>query len=322
MPVSSADLENYIERVSARVRDPRVGLFGPGSMVWEINCEVSNILAGGRALLLQTAHPYVAHGVDQHSNTTADPHGRFKRTYQNIAAVVFGDLDAAIRASRRVHALHDTITGKITEAVGRYRPGDAYEANVEPALLWVHATLWESAVFVFEQTVRTLTLAEKDRFWDEGRLFAYMFGISDSTLPPDWTQFMEYCHRMWESDELAVGKPAREIAAWALTPPVPALAPAMWLYKIVTAGLLPPRFRDEFGFRWSAADRTIFRTFMSGVRTLYPLTPKGWRYVPAYVDAQRRIQGLEGRDPLAAYREGILMRLLEARGKREQTAAH
>lgn len=215
MSVSKGDLERYIDRVASKVEDPQRGLFGPDSMVWRINREVINILAGGRALLLQTAHPFVA----QHSNTTTDPHGRFKRTYLNIAAVVFGSLQEAIQASRRVHALHDTITGKITEAVGRYRVGDPYEANLEPALLWVHATLWESAVFVYEQTVRPLTLAETDRFWEEGKLFAYMFGISDATLPPDWTQFVEYCHRMWASDELAVGKPAREIAGWALTPP-------------------------------------------------------------------------------------------------------
>jgi len=320
MSVSSADLERYIERVSERVKDPKAGLFGPGSMVWLINREVINILAGGRALLLQTAHPYVAHGVDQHSNTTTDPHGRFKRTYLNIAAVVFGSLQDAVAASRRVHALHDTITGKLTEAVGRYRQGDPYEANVEPALLWVHATLWESAAHVFEQTVRPLTLAEKNQFWDEGKLFAYMFGISDSTLPPDWPQFMEYCHRMWASDELAVGRPAKEIANWALTPPLPVLGPAMWLYKIVTAGLLPPRFREEFGFRWTAMDKAIHKSFMTTVRLTHPLIPTPFRYVPAYVDAERRIQGLEGRDRLAVARENFLMRLLEARGKAARQA--
>lgn len=321
MSVTRNDLEGYIERVAGRVKDPRAGLFGPGSMVWEINREVINILAGGRALLLQTAHPYVAHGVDQHSNTTVDPHGRFKRTYQNIAAVVFGSLDEAASASRRVHALHDTITGKITENVGRYHEGDVYKANVESALLWVHATLWESAVYVYERTIRPLSLAEKDQFYEEGKLFAYMFGISDETLPPDWTHFMEYCERMWASDELAVGRPAKEIAGWALVPPVPALTPAMWLYKIVTAGLLPPRFREEYGFRWGFMDKAIFKTFMGTVRVAYPLTPKGWRYVPAYMDALRRIQGLEGRDKLAEYREGILMRLLEARNRENKKKA-
>lgn len=315
MSVTREDLERYIDTVASRVENPVHGLFGPGSMVWEINREVINILAGGRALLLQTAHPYVAHGVDQHSNTRSDPHGRFKRTYLNIAAVVFGSLEDATVAARRVHALHGTIKGKITEGIGRYRPGDDYEANVEPALLWVHATLWESAVFVYEQTIRPLSLAEKDRYWEEGKLFAYMFGISNETLPPDWTQFMEYCHRMWESDELGVGEQARDIANWALTPPLPSLTPAMWLYKIVTAGLLPPRFREEFAFRYGPVQRVVFKTFMTSVRTAYPLTPKAWRYVPAYVDAQRRIRGLEGRDKLAEYRENLMMRLLEARGK-------
>ena len=313
MSVSREDLEAHIERVASRVKNPQHGLFGPGSMVWQINREVMNILAGGRALLLQTAHPFVARGVEEHSNTTTDPHGRFKRTYINIAAVVFGTLEDATMAARRVHALHGTIKGKMIESVGRYQAGSDYEANLQPGLLWVHATLWDSAVLVYEQTVRPLTLAEKDQYWEEGRLFAHMFGVSNDTLPPDWTQFQEYCHKMWESDELGVSKAGREVANWALVPPTPIFGPAMWLYKIVTAGLLPPRFREEFGFRWTAADKLIFKSFMLSAKLANPFIIPTFRYVPAYADAARRVKGLKGRAPLSEYRENWLMSLLEAR---------
>src|SRR5688572_12475751 len=113
MAVTREQLEAHLDKVQARVRDPRAGLFGPGSLVWNINREQSIFLAGGRAALLQEAHPYVAHGVDQHSLTRSDPQGRFERTFRNVYAMVFGDLESALKSARRVHTIHERIRGQI-----------------------------------------------------------------------------------------------------------------------------------------------------------------------------------------------------------------
>jgi uncharacterized protein (DUF2236 family) len=51
------------------------GLFGPGSLTWRVNREGVLLLGGGRALLLQVAHPLVAAGVAEHSNYREDPFG-------------------------------------------------------------------------------------------------------------------------------------------------------------------------------------------------------------------------------------------------------
>jgi uncharacterized protein (DUF2236 family) len=56
-----------------REGDP--GLFGPGSVAWRINAESVLLLGGGRALLMQAAHPLVAAGVADHSDFTAGPLG-------------------------------------------------------------------------------------------------------------------------------------------------------------------------------------------------------------------------------------------------------
>src|SRR5512145_2531502 len=150
MTVTRADLEAKIDQVRAAVRDPRAGLYGPGSVSWKVNREGAVMLGGGRAALLQLAHPYVAHAVDQHSATRTDPLGRFQRTFDNVFAMVFGDWDTAVKCSRRVHAIHSRISGEISEDVGAFRKGAHYDANDESALMWVHATLLAGALEAYE----------------------------------------------------------------------------------------------------------------------------------------------------------------------------
>ncbi len=93
MLVSRADLEDCLAQVGARVSDPRHGIYGPGSPAWTLQREAVVFLGGGRAALLQLAHPFVAYGVDQHSKTRADVVGRFQRTFMNVFAMTGGDLN-------------------------------------------------------------------------------------------------------------------------------------------------------------------------------------------------------------------------------------
>src|SRR5258706_10449611 len=90
MTVTRADLESHIEHLRAEVKDPKAGIYGPGSISWTIGKEAILFLGGGRAALLQLAHPAVAHAVDQHSATRNDPLGPFQRTFDNVFAMVSG----------------------------------------------------------------------------------------------------------------------------------------------------------------------------------------------------------------------------------------
>ncbi|MCB9574762.1 MAG: DUF2236 domain-containing protein [Kofleriaceae bacterium] len=92
-----------LARVRAAVADPRDGIHGPGSPAWQLQRESMVFLGGGRAALLQLAHPFVAYAIDQHSKTRGDVVGRFQRTFRNVFAMSFGTLDEATTAARRVH---------------------------------------------------------------------------------------------------------------------------------------------------------------------------------------------------------------------------
>ena len=313
MTVTRADLEARIEQVRAAVRDPVAGLYGPGSMSWKINREGAVMLGGGRAALLQLAHPYVAHAVDQHSATRTDPLGRFQRTFTNVFAMVFGDLDHAIESARRVHRVHTHIRGAIPEDVGSFARGHRYHANDPAALFWVHATLVDTAVQVYELTVGTLTDVEKERYYEESRLFACLFGIPDAAIPEGWARFREYVEDTMASELITVSPVAREMKSFLLRPPTIVHVPVSAWFEVFTAGLLPPRLRAQFGFRWGRREQAIFARTVPLVRAGYRATPRRLRVFPDYVEARRRIAGRPARDPFGRLLERLAMRAIEPR---------
>ena len=101
--------------------DPSRESSARSSLTWRVDREAAIFLGAGRALLLQLAHPWVAAAISEHSRTFADPVGRFHRTFNITFTMVFGTLDQALAASRRLHRRHAAVTGILPQAAGRYR---------------------------------------------------------------------------------------------------------------------------------------------------------------------------------------------------------
>jgi uncharacterized protein (DUF2236 family) len=287
--VSRVELEAGLARVRAGTRVPGAGIHGPGSLSWEINREVVQLWGGGRAILMQLAHPFVAHGVDQHSRTRTDARGRFQRTFAAVFAMAFGDLDQAFRAARRVHAIHTRVHGEIDEEVGNWPRGTRYHANDAGALFWVHATLLDTSIAVREALFGSLDASRAERFYQEQRRFAFLFGIPDESMPADYAAFRAYMDRMLVSGDLAVGRPAREIAGFVLSPPVPVFAPVMDWYQVMTAGLLPAPLRAGFGLRFGRLERAVYRASIAAMRPAVRALPRRLRYFPGYLEAEARL---------------------------------
>lgn len=307
MTVTRDDLERMLEQLQAEVEDPRAGIYGPASQAWTISKESILFLGGGRAALLQTAHPFVAHGVDQHSATKHDPLGRFQRTFDNVFAMVFGDLEAAMKSARRVHNIHQRIIGQIHEDVGQYRLGAPYSANDEHALFWVHATLLDTAVLMYELVVRDLSYAEKDRYYTETRRFAQLFGIPDSVMPRDWAAFEAYNRRMWDSQQLAVGEPALQLRRFLFAAPRPTHRPLFRWVEVMTAGIMPDRLREQYELPWGRPEERLFEASIFTLQKVYPRLPPRVRYLPAYVKARRRLAGKTGPDRVGQMLERLAM---------------
>jgi uncharacterized protein (DUF2236 family) len=305
--VTRADLESRLARLRAELRDPRAGIFGPGSRVWEVNRSSIVFLGAGRAALLQLAHPSVAWGIEQHSRTLGDPFGRFQRTFGHVFDMVFGDWDAACRAACAVHAIHARVVGAIPERAGAFAPGARYFANDPEALLWVHATLWDTSLLCYEAVVRPLAAREKEAYYAETKRFAALFGIPDDVLPPDSASFERYVARMLEGEVLCVTEPAARMGRFVLRPH-PWLAPLADRYALVTAHLLPERLAAGFGLsRGGARGRARCEATLGWLRAVYPRLPERLRFLPAYVAAQRRLAGRRGRDRIGEAMSRILV---------------
>lgn len=289
--VSRADLERRLAEVLRAVENPTAGFFGPESKIWEINRHAAMFLGGGRAALLQVAHPGVAQAIAHHSRTRQDPFGRFQRTFRRVFAMVWGDAEAALVAARQVHTVHTRICGSFDEDVGCHRAGQPYQANERPALLWVHATLWESSIQMYETFVSPLTDAVKESYYQETRRFAALFGLEERDVPDSWQGFLDYNRTMWSSRELSVASAGREIASYLFRAPDPLLQPVFDRLRDLTSYLLPEKIRDAFGLALGRRETTSAERTIAIVRRALPHLPERLRYVPPYFEARHRLKG-------------------------------
>jgi uncharacterized protein (DUF2236 family) len=289
--VSDNDLESALDFVRAHAAGSVEGLFGPASLTWRIDREAAIFLGAGRALLLQLAHPWVAAAVAEHSRALADPIGRFHRTFDVVFTMVFGSLDKALAAARHLHRRHAGITGRLLETSGPFAVGSPYHANETAALRWVHATLVDTALITNDLVLPALTTDERERYWDESRLFAALFGLTPADLPADWAAFAAYTEAMLQSDTLTVSPAAREVARQILSGGGRAwLRPPRW-YQALTARMLPERLRDGFGLAFDERDERSADRALKWIARVYPRMPTRLRYVGPYQEASARLQG-------------------------------
>ncbi|MCP3471339.1 DUF2236 domain-containing protein [Bradyrhizobium sp. CCGUVB1N3] len=289
--ISENDLESSLDHIRRKAAGSTAGIFGPASLTWRIDREAVIFLGAGRALLLQLAHPWVAAAIAEHSRTLADPIGRFHRTFDVMFTMVFGSLDQALTASRKLHRRHATIVGRLPDAVGSFEANSHYCANEVAALRWVHATLVESAVMAHDLVFPPLSADERERYWAECRLFAAMFGLTPDDLPADWQSFLAYTEAMARSEVLTVGTAAREVAGQILGGVGrPWLRPPKW-YQALTARMLPERLGAGFGLACGAADDRAADRALKWIRRIYPRLPARLRYVGPYQEAQARLRG-------------------------------
>jgi len=230
----------------------RDGYFPPESVIRRVgNSPLTPFLGGGPAVLLQVAHPLVAAGVVQHSDYRGDLWRRLGRTLRALYLITYGARAEAQRAAEAVRTVHSRVQGKTDVQLGPFPPGTPYSASDPALMLWVHATLVEASLTVYQRFVRALSSEDQERYYREMALVARLFGTPASVIPPSLPEFHDYFAAEIAGETVAVTAPAREVAAVILDAPLPApmrlLLPA---HRLATAGLLPPRLRHEYGLRW------------------------------------------------------------------------
>jgi uncharacterized protein (DUF2236 family) len=266
---------------AGRTIDPHHSLFGPQSLTWRVSRETTLLLGGGRALLLQIAHPLVAAGVVEHSGFAQAPLQRLWRTLDLSLTVSFGSAAEALAAVRRIERVHARVRGELPEAVGPFPRGTPYDANDPALLLWVHATLVDSALLAYERFVGRLSAPERAALYAESMVTARLFGIPTAMIPPTPAAFRAYMRDMIAGPTLAVGPASRAIAASLLSPPLPlGLRQIAGSTRVFTIGLLPPTVRRRYGYRWSHTHARALQVLTTAIRTGLPVLPRVVREFP------------------------------------------
>jgi uncharacterized protein (DUF2236 family) len=265
------------------------GYFSPASLIWRISREQALMLGGGRALLMQAAHPLTAAGVVEHSDYRGNPWRRLERTMSSVWTIVYGSKVEADKVGARVQAMHERVRGRIRESMGPYAAGTAYSATNPELLLWVHATLVDTALLVYEDWVGPLSEAERCAYYEDMKTLAQVVGTPLAVIPPTLGDFRAYMRERLESEQICVTDAALEVQRSIQNPPLPlALKPAWRAVNLLTAGLLPAKLREQYGLRWDLPRKAAFATSREYVRrVLLPLLPDLVRSVEPARKAER-----------------------------------
>ena len=247
----------------------RAGLFAEDSITRRVNRENILLLGGGRALLMQLAHPKVAAGVDEHSDFRAHPIRRLRRTIRMTMAIVFGDRDTALAAARGVNQVHAKVQGA------------GYRALDPDLLLWVYATLADTALVTYETFVKRLLPREREEFHQEFKLLGELLGIPPDRFPDTVRDFDRYLEQMVSDGPVRVDARARDLAEQVLRPPTRVLpGPVMIPLNVITTGLLTPPLREQYGLPWGPGQRRVYRLAVNVLPRVIALTPPLLRVWP------------------------------------------
>jgi len=257
--------------------DQDLGYFGPDSVSWQVDREITVLFGGARALLLQAAHPLVVAGVNQTGMYDRNPWRRLQRTLVLTYAMTFGKRAEAHAAADKINEVHARIHG--VDPV----TGERYDALDPHLLRYVHATLIDSALLFEELTIGKLDDAGRQRFHEEQMLAAELVRIPKETIPPTVPGLRAWLGDVIDRGELQVTEGARRVASLFMDPPSDAeWRPILPQVARLAFGTLPPVVREMYGIRWNAAKEAALRATFAAMRAGHGLIPARYRFIEPY----------------------------------------
>ena len=262
------------------------GYFGPDSMMWKVNKEITVLFGGARALLMHAAHPLIAAGARQTSFYQRDPWKRLIRTLSLQNSVTFGSKNEADESAHRINKLHEVIKGNDEVT------GDVYDALDHEQLLWVHACLQISSIYFYEKTVRKLSIEEKNKYHEENMVAAGLVLIDIDEMPQTHEELKEWVVNKSKTENYLiytdVAKDVQEIIAGG---PVPRHIKPIWPFISFTAfNTLPKEFKELYGVNESKIKDVILKFNLNFLKFTRPFLPPFFRLIPPARWAKQRLK--------------------------------
>jgi uncharacterized protein (DUF2236 family) len=199
---------------------------------------------------MQIAHSLVAQGVAEHSGYQRDRIGRLRT------------------AAEGVNAIHHGVSGS------------GYSARDPNLLLWVLATLIDTSLLMHRRFVGGLSREDEEAYYADMLKVGQLLGLSPELPPAGLTAFEVYMAGMVNT--LSVSAEARAIADDLFRTPLP-LTPAALVARRLTAGMLPPALRDQYGLGWTRGEAQALDALSAGSRRLLPFAPSFVRKTPGFL---------------------------------------
>ena len=261
------------------------GYFGPQSMMWKVNKEITVLFGGARALLMHAAHPLIAAGARQTSFYQRDPWKRLIRTLSLQNSVTFGTKEEADESAHRINKLHEVIKGE-DEITGGY-----YDALDHEQLLWVHACLQISSIYFYEKTVKKLTKEEKNQYHEENSIAAEMVLVDREIMPKTHEELKDWViEKSKEKDYLVLTDVAIDVADIISGGPVPRHIKPIWPFIAFTAfNTLPPEFKNIYGIKDTKFKTALLNFNLYLLKYTRPFLPPFFRLIAPARWAKQRL---------------------------------
>jgi len=160
--------------------------------------------------------------------------------------------------------------------------GGAYRALDPDLLLWVHADADGHRAGDIRNICQTPAAARAARTSTRSSSFsAKLLGIPNDRFPITLRDFDNYLKAMIGGGPVRIDQRARDLAKLVLRPRLRMMpGPAMIPFEVVTAGLLPPILRSQYGLTWGPGQQRAFRLAVRTLPRLVALTPPVLRVWP------------------------------------------
>ena len=262
------------------------GYFGPNSMMWKINKEITVLFGGARALLMHAAHPLIAAGARQTSFYQRDPWKRLIRTLSLQNSVTFGTKIEADESATRINRLHEVINGE-DPITGGY-----YDALDHEQLLWVHACLQLSSIYFYEKTVKKLSEDEKNLYHKENMLAAKLVLVDIEKMPQTHQDLKKWVtNKSKTKDYLQFTDVAKDVQEIISGGPVPRHIKPIWPFISFTAfNTLPNEFKEIYGVKTTRFKSLVLSFNLYLLKFTRPFLPPFFRLIPPARWAKQRLR--------------------------------
>lgn len=238
----------------------------------------AGLLAATANVIMQLARPGVGYGVVESRVESAQimrhPVRRWLTTVTYLSAALLGTPAEQAACRQAINRSHAQVRSTAASPV-------SYSAFDPQLQLWVTACLYQGMTDVYTRLHGPADERTADAIYREAGRLGTTLQMPAELWPPDRAAFDEYWHGALASTR--IDPPVRDYLEQLVLLrylPQPLGLPLAPVSRLITAGFLPPPFREQMGLPWTERDQRQFEAVMRAVAAVNRRLPGPVRQFP------------------------------------------